>query len=578
MHVYVRVYGSVCMYVYACTFCTGVLLCEPRISIAYIWVCIFPLSDLWTRAIVRAMDIKIKIFVLLALVVIVMVYSSSNLKVLVKIDEAMPVVYSCHASLYEMMFRNKPKFIARPIADMTFASSASDSIARVINGNRTRPLSVGDTLLVEVKVRDFAGRPKHHGGDFLLARLSNVRLGAAASGAVTDCGNGTYLVSFRISWPGESHPKVVLVHSSEAVTMLEKVREAVPDKIGFWGSFVSGRHEERSPCHVFLNATAGGRLCDFGDAERGEAWWCARPRGMPCSALRGYVSYNKYARMFTSEECQLFSSGNNLVPINIKYKVEATQFKGVPQETPPKRCSPGLGAPRPSGFYLQGVWRSTVCSARSFDTPAKVTDCLRHREVYLFGDSTIRQYMEYLETFVKALKRVDFHKSGRHQPKLAIDARNNIKLAWFCHAYPFVTASYTLKEDVQHIARRIDRMSGGSRVAVGISLGAHFTAFPLEVFRTRMRNIGGAVERLLRRSPQTRVIIKLANTRDANNPEMFNNWSTFRMNEITLDAFRGANVAFVDAWDMTASVNSAQIHPSKAIVKSQVDLFLSYIC
>ncbi|XP_078465429.1 NXPE family member 4-like [Lampetra planeri] len=524
------------------------------------------------------MDIKIKIFVLLALVVIVMVYFSSNLKMLLKIDEGMPVVYSCHANLYEMMFKNKPKVIARPIADMTFVSSASNSIARVMNGNRTRRLSVGDTLLVEVKMRDFARRPKHHGGDFLLTRLSNVRLGAAASGTVTDHGDGTYLVAFRISWPGESHAEVVLVHSSKAVAALERVREAVPDKIGFWGSLVSGRREERSACHVSLNATAGGRLCDFGDAERGEAWRCARPRGMPCSALRGYVSYTKYARMFTSEECQLFSSGNNLVPINIKYKVQATQYKGAPQEMPLKTCSPGLGTPRPSGFYLQGVWRSTVCSARSFDTPAKVTDCLRHREVYLFGDSTIRQYMEYLETFVTALKRVDFYKSGRNQPKLAIDARNNITLAWFCHAYPLVTASYTLKEDVQHIARRIDGMSGGSRVAVGISLGAHFTPFPLEVFRTRMRNIGGAVRRLLRRSPETRVIVKLANTRDADNLEIFNNWSTFRVNEITLDAFRGADVAFVDAWDMTASVNSAQIHPSKAIVKSQVDLFLSYIC
>uniref|UniRef100_S4RYX8 NXPE C-terminal domain-containing protein n=1 Tax=Petromyzon marinus TaxID=7757 RepID=S4RYX8_PETMA len=469
--------------------------------------------------------------------------------------------------------------------DVTFASSAAKSIATVVNGSSGTPLSVGDTLLVEVQMRDFAGRPKRHGGDFLLARLSNARLGAAVSGAVTDRGDGTYLVSFRVSWPGESRPEVALVHSSEEVAVLERVREAVPDKVSFWGTFVSGGRKERSACHVFLNATVGGgELCDFGDAERGEAWSCVRPGELPCYSLEGYSSYNKYARIFTAEERQLFSRLGSVTKEKMSRALPhwiALSNCFIPLnsiEVPTTRCVPGLGLPSPSGFYLKGAWQSTVCGARRFDTPANVTDCLRHKEVYLFGDSTIRQYWEYLNKFVKALKRFDLHKPGTHQPKLAIDNENNIILEWFCHAYPLITGSYTYKEDVRHIARRIDEMSGGSHVAVGICLGAHFTVFPLAVFRTRMRNIGEAVRRLLLRSPETRVVVKLANTRDVRNPEIFNNWSTFRMNEITLEVFRGANVAFVDAWDMTASINSAKIHPVEGIVKNQVDLFLSYIC
>ncbi|XP_078740568.1 NXPE family member 2-like [Lampetra fluviatilis] len=460
----------------------------------------------------------------------------------------------------------RPPLPPAPPLDVTLASSASNSIATVINGNSGTSFAVGDVLLVEVQMRDFAGRPKRHGGDFLLTRLSNTRLGAAVSGAVTDRGDGTYLVTFHVSWPGESRPEVALVHSSEQVAVLERVREAVPDKVSFWGTFVSGGQKERSACHVFLNATAGGgELCDFGDAERSESWSCARPRELPCYSLQGYSSYNKYARVFTAEERQLFSR---------LLSFPRTSDVGVVTT----RCVPGLGLPSPSGFYFKGAWQSTVCGMRRFNTPANVTDCLRHKEVYLFGDSTIRQYWEYLNKFVKALKRFDLHKPGTHQPKLAIDNENNIILEWFCHAYPLITGSYTYKEDVRHIARRIDEISGGSHVAVGICLGAHFTVFPLAVFRTRMRNIGEAVRKLLLRSPETRVIVKLANTRDVRNPEIFNNWSTFRMNEITLDVFKGMNVAFVDAWDMTASINSAKIHPVEAIVKNQVDLFLSYIC
>ncbi|XP_075910946.1 NXPE family member 4-like [Petromyzon marinus] len=254
--------------------------------------------------------IKTAVFVFISLLVMIFL-SSGYLKTFNQQKHVAPKLH------YQQSDRLRPatkmipgptKWRPPPLPDVTFASSAAKSIATVVNGSSGTPLSVGDTLLVEVQMRDFAGRPKRHGGDFLLARLSNARLGAAVSGAVTDRGDGTYLVSFRVSWPGESRPEVALVHSSEEVAVLERVREAVPDKVSFWGTFVSGGRKERSACHVFLNATVGGgELCDFGDAERGEAWSCVRPGELPCYSLEGYSSYNKYARIFTAEERQLFS-------------------------------------------------------------------------------------------------------------------------------------------------------------------------------------------------------------------------------------------------------------------------------
>lgn len=37
---------------------------------------------------------------------------------------------------------------------------------------------------------------------------------------------------------------------------------------------------------------------------------------------------------------------------------------------------------------------------RQFNDPDNITECLQRKVVHLFGDSTIRQWFEYLTTFV----------------------------------------------------------------------------------------------------------------------------------------------------------------------------------
>lgn len=60
-----------------------------------------------------------------------------------------------------------------------------------------------------------------------------------------------------------------------------------------------------------------------------------------------------------------------------------------------KKCRPGLHTPVPSGFYLDDVWTSFVCSTRHF-TPRITTQCLKDKEIYMMGDSTMRQWFDFL--------------------------------------------------------------------------------------------------------------------------------------------------------------------------------------
>ena len=68
-------------------------------------------------------------------------------------------------------------------------------------------------------------------------------------------------------------------------------------------------------------------------------------------------------------------------------------------ETNSLELSPGLGT-FPSGYYYKDQWRPRRFKMRQFNDPDNITDCLQRKVVYFFGDSTIRQWFEYLTTFV----------------------------------------------------------------------------------------------------------------------------------------------------------------------------------
>lgn len=470
------------------------------------------------------------------------------------------------------------------VAGRAAAASPTAMVATTVTTTvaTTVAITVGDSVLLRVEMRDGAGRRKRHGGDFLAARVYNGALGAASSAVVTDNGDGSYAVEFAVAWPGESLLEVKMVNPSEAVGLLERVRESLPDKVSFWGLYESGGVKATAACHVLLNAS--GEVCDYTDPELGEPWLCEKPPGLPCHSLRGHWSYNKYPQIFTDDEKRILSREYLHANLPVSQVVQAVTaavvaaVNGSREKAQGVACVPGMGNPSPSGYYFNNVWRSALCDNRPFDSPTEVRKCLRHKEVIFLGDSTIRQWWEYLNSFVKELKVVDLGKNGRQDPRMALDGSNSILMTWHCHTYPLITSFFTHKEEMINAAKRIDATVGGANTVIGICLGAHFTAFPLDVFRRRIGNIAAAVGRLLARSPRTKVVVKLANTCTPGSLEIFNNWNTFRMNRITVEAFAGLRVAFVDAWDMTLSAGSQNIHPNRSIVKNQVDLFLSYVC
>ncbi|CAI5795384.1 Uncharacterized protein PODLI_1B033521 [Podarcis lilfordi] len=448
--------------------------------------------------------------------------------------------------------------------DINTTTSAKNSKATILNYKGS--YCVGEHLMVRLDLYNYLGKRKEYGGDFLRARIFSSSLRAGASGRITDYRNGTYLVNFTLFWEGDVRVSILLIHPSEGVSALWAARKKGYNKIVFTGKFLNGTSSVHTECG--FNKTTDTELCEYLDVRDQEAFYCEKPNNVPCDAFVSLKSNNKPISYLTALEHSLFSSlpGAELRGCNKGLSLLAT-------------CKVGMTSPSPRGFVWQNQWHPVFCSMSAFHTLDRINACLKQKIIYLLGDSTVRQWMEYLTKRVNTLKYLKRYAIGKPDRLVAVDMARNIQINWKKHAHPFVGSSeYTVK-DHSYVAWDIDLVAGGRDTAVVISLGQHFRPFPIELFIRRMINIRAAIQRLLLRSPDTKVIIKAENTREIDiDQERFGDFHGYAQYLALKDIFRDLKVGFIDAWDMTVAYGTNLVHPPDHVVGSQIDMFLSYIC
>ncbi|XP_048199842.1 NXPE family member 4 isoform X2 [Perognathus longimembris pacificus] len=458
----------------------------------------------------------------------------------------------------------------RPFTHISTTTSARHS--RVIILNPKDAYCKGDQLDVLLEMRDFLGHRKEYGGDFLRARMSSPGLKAAASGKVTDLDNGTYLVSFTLFWEGQVSLSVVLMHPSEGVSALWRARNQGYDRVIFSGQFLSGTSKVYSDCGLAFNSSA--ELCQYLDAQDQEAFYCVKPPRVPCAALTHMHSKNRAVSYLSKQEWHLFGRSNMGVEMLEKFKpISVSKCKEI---VPVKeKCKLGVRWTIPSGHVWRDTWNPVSC----YLAPIEMKDCLRGKSIYLIGDSTIRQWMEYFKSSINTLKSVDLHEFGKLKHQLAVDLDRNINIQWQKHGYPLIgSLVYSVKE-IENMARVIDRTGGEKNTVIVISLGQHFRPFPIDVFIRRALNIHNAVQRLLLRSPDTMVVIKTENTREMNNDvERFSDFHGYIQYLVIKDMFEDLHVGFIDAWDITIAYGTNAVHPPQHVVGNEINMFLNYIC
>ncbi|XP_028427136.1 NXPE family member 3 [Perca flavescens] len=437
---------------------------------------------------------------------------------------------------------------------------------------------VGDQLEVRIKISDFDGCPKKSGGDFLLARLHNQKLGAGVVGQVVDHLNGSYSAVFPLPWEGDAEVEVTLVHSSEAVTVLNRLTSEQPDRISFKSLFRSASLSETTICNVCLRPTKQ-PLCNYTDLRTGEPWFCYKPKNLSCDARINHAMGN-YKQNLRANEEKLFQSRVNLkVYLQASGPANVTVLptkKGTILLLPLLKNSSSVK----SGYYYQGVWRALGgTTIRQFNN-STISQCLKGKEVHMYGDSTIRQWFEYLNAALPDLKEFNLHSLKQVGPFMALDYANNILVTYRCHGPP-IRFSNVPTSELRYIANEIDGLTGGNNTVVVFGIWSHFSTFPMEVYIRRLQSIRRAVVRLLDRAPGTVVIIRTANPKALTLYETITNsdWYSLQRDKVLRAMFKGLNVHLIDAWEMVLAHHLPHnLHPQPPIIKTMMDLLLSYIC
>ncbi|KAF5921183.1 hypothetical protein HPG69_018583 [Diceros bicornis minor] len=177
------------------------------------------------------------------------------------------------------------------------------------------------------------------------------------------------------------------------------------------------------------------------------------------------------------------------------------------------------------------------------------------------------------------LKYFDLHGTGIFKTHLLLDAERQIQVQWKKHSYPFITFQLYSVIEEGYIPREIDRIPGDRNTAISITLGQHFRLFPIDIFIRRVISVRNAIERLLLRSPATKVILKTENIREMHtDTERLGDFHGYIQYLTMKDIFKDLNVGVIDAWDMTIAYGTNNVHPPDQVIANQINMFLNYIC
>ncbi|KAJ0056866.1 hypothetical protein NL108_000652, partial [Boleophthalmus pectinirostris] len=369
---------------------------------------------------------------------------------------------------------------------------------------------------------------------------------------------------------------VMLVHTSESITVLKRLTEEEPDRITFGSDFKSGSVKHVSVCNVCLDPNKA-PLCNYTDLNTGEQWFCYKPKTLGCDTRISHFKYG-YSQKISKDEEALFQKGINL---NAPIMATGNDTIMILPKAGTLFCEPNVGSPGSSGYYFNNQWRSLRGPAvRQFNNASVITACLKGKQLHLFGDSTIRQYYLYITKTVPNLQTFDKHSSPQSGPFLAVDYINDIVMTFRCHGPP-LRFGYVPVSQLRYVANELDGVTGGPNTVVVIGIWSHFSTFPMEVYYQRIMTIRKAALRLLNRAPDTKIIIRSANMKDLTLFESLTNsdWYSLKRDKLLRAVFRDTGVFLLDAWEMAqAHYLPHNLHPQPEIIKQMIDGVLSYTC
>ncbi len=474
----------------------------------------------------------------------------------------------------------------------------------------SQSITVGRPFYVLLTARDATGSKKSTGGDMFNAVLRG-KVGsvpASVAGEVTDFSNGSYLITFVPPWSGKASIDVELWLSSYLVDVVKATIDAnyifsctFGNNYGIHIDYVGpqmrdslleiqtiARETESSAvrvCHMNGKPDQLPRFnssCDMKFRYRYD-WYgvCEGPRA-PNSATCDSIQWCVYHDTMKSNNAAESASARlhtGAVTSKVKSVWISIGDKPITTEFSKETCKQQPFV-KPTGYWLGNQWINRDCSFQC-DTKEKWWKCLTNRELYLIGDSTVRQ-----------LHIVILSSIGLMQPQLSLYIPENLlntyvkkynaTIRYRLHGLPLQTTLGMNFTGATFVADTIDAIPGHGNEIILISTIQHFLLLPPDIFRQRMEHMVTAVRHLRQRKMGKTVPVIFS----TGNPRRFDSFrlNSYRIkwyNQIVAETFAAANVGIIvyDVFDMMASSADPQMpHQPQERMAVKLSHILSLAC
>ncbi|XP_053381006.1 NXPE family member 1-like [Mercenaria mercenaria] len=350
-----------------------------------------------------------------------------------------------------------------------------------------------------------------------------------------------------------------------------------------------------APCHpnnthlrLLTNYT---QLCNLTSFNTGMPFYCGKPTNklLSCKNLQRVKMEKCEVLPITDSEKVLFKRGqvtfNQTLKVTVENRREDIKYFSV-TDRPSIPCSQynisrTWHFRRPTGFFYGGKWNLQTCLGVQ---KQHYMSCLKNRRLYLFGDSTVRQWYEaVIKRFKCKLTSDGFEKCPKCQGESTCVNRDiNFKANWYFHAHPiFMGRAWGTTRHWHSISFRIDNLPRNERAIVLIHVYAHVINFHHNVFRQKMEIIRKSVENYLLDSKYSIVLIKAPHAFEGPAGECrLHDYYGDVYSKILFEVFDGLHdkVILLNNRDATLAQHEKLVHPKGNIVNAMIDQMMNFVC
>ncbi|XP_072017129.1 NXPE family member 1-like [Amphiura filiformis] len=474
-------------------------------------------------------------------------------------------------------------------------TSAETSYYKLLNPT---DIKVGDIIHFAVTVQDANERKRVGGGDFWFATLSSDKNPkASTAGKIVDYDNGTYSVYFVAAWNGSAEVNISLVHHADAIKFLDTLWET--QRLEWTASYNIDNKVANTSCFTLTSGiSTWNNMCEYPNpnALGKTSFMCEKRSGFPCSSLVYASTSTMNQKNMIDNMKRLLKGHEDLFGISngswnayqpLRSGPKQIEIKGHGHLVPPidlPFCGPNIEIPISDGFWLDGIWTSFKCKKPSLDVQY-IGECLRNKEIYLLGDSTIRQWGNVLVPLMAGHRIDNVH--GTETNKFV---KHHVKAYNFTltfHFHQLQIATVYPQELPEYEVDVIDSLrSPECNYVIVFDAGFHYVQWSREAYKDRLLHLRAASMQLLTRCPDVPIVFKGLHPRDHPYDVYMNvaisDYIIHEMLKLTRHIFNqpGIQIYLLETWDLALSYPSANaVHmPHHTEKEEEIAMFLSYAC